>query len=181
MPGGPKLAVEVAVHRVLKQHQGSFLPCLTSIDPTSLFRLEQTCSHQFDPLGSVAVPVRTCTLVHKLIHINLSCTECVPDIPVVFTDQDKRVSRYQPDAKAIAKIGILKRRWLENVVATLRSREWAGEQMNRPDIVLARAVICIGRPNNDGPCFSKAANIDVGCGPAIAEAVWKQLVREGLA
>jgi hypothetical protein len=32
MPGGPKLAVEVAVHRVLKQHQGSFLPCLTSID-----------------------------------------------------------------------------------------------------------------------------------------------------
>ena len=95
--------------------------------------------------------------------------------------QDKRVSRYQPDAKSIAKIGILKHRRLENVVGTLRSREWAGEQMNRPDIVLARAVICIGRPNNDGPCSRKAANIDVGCGPAIAKAVWKQLVREGLA
>ena len=162
MPGGPKLAVEVAVPCVLKQRQGSFLSCLTSIDPTSPFRLEQPCSHQFDPLRSVAVFVRTCTLVHELIHVNLPCTECVPDIPVVFTDQDKRVSRYQPDAKSIAKIGILKSQRLENVVGTLRSREWAGEQMNRPDIVLARAVICIGHPNNDGPCSRKVPTSMLG-------------------
>lgn len=52
MPGEPKLAVDVAVHCVLKQRQGSFLPCLTSIDPTSPFRLEQPCSHQFDLLSA---------------------------------------------------------------------------------------------------------------------------------